>query len=85
MKPGRRTKAICALALVLAWIEPRAARAQFKFDPANYTAMADAGSGASIPPGTRITLGNWQQYRRFMPMGFVAAYSQRYGFKIGDH
>ena len=72
------------LALVLAWMGPGAAHAQFKFDRANYTSLADASSGATIPAGTRITLRNWQQYRTFMPMGFVAAYSQRYGFKIGD-
>lgn len=75
---------VCALVLVLAWMAPGAVHAQYKFDPANYTSLADAGSAATIPAGTRITLRNWQQYRTFMPMGFVAGYSQRYGFKIGD-
>jgi hypothetical protein len=72
------------LALASAWVLPGLAHAQFRFDPANYTALADAASAETIPPGTRITLRNWQQYRKFMPVAFVAAYSQRYGFKLGD-
>src|SRR5579864_1111360 len=72
---------ICALIFVLTL--PRLAYAQFTFDPANYTGLADGASAETIPPGTQITWRNWRSYRKFMPMAFVAAYSQRYGFKIG--
>lgn len=73
---------ICMMAVM--WMLPGLADAQFMFNPVNYTAMADAGSPATIPVGTQITLRNWQKYRKFMPMAFVAAYSQRYDFKIGN-
>ncbi|HEV3115134.1 MAG TPA: DUF1329 domain-containing protein [Candidatus Binataceae bacterium] len=82
MRLGPRRALICALAL--AWMLPGLAHAQFVFDPVNYTTLADADATDTIPVGTRITLQNWQQYRKFMPMALVAAYSQRYGFKIGD-
>jgi Protein of unknown function (DUF1329) len=77
-----RWKAI-VYALILAWTLPVAAQAQFMFDPANYTGLTDASSAETITPGTQITSRNWWKYRNFMPMAFVAAYSQRYGFKIG--
>jgi hypothetical protein len=80
MRPGAWTALLCALA----WVFAASAHAQFRFDPANYTAMAEAASAETIPVGTRITAHNWQQYRKFMPMSFVAAYSGRYAFKIGD-
>ena len=46
--------------------------------------MADASSSASIPPGTTITLQNWQQYKQFMPAALLAGYGQQYGWKIGS-
>jgi hypothetical protein len=80
-----RIAAWTALAcMVIQMLAPSLPAAQITFDAANYTSMADAASGASIPAGTRITSHNWQQFRRFMPMSFVAAYSGRYGFAIGD-
>jgi Protein of unknown function (DUF1329) len=80
MKPGLSGALICALAL--ASMVPVSAHAQFRFDPANYTGLVDASSAETVPVGTAITVRNWRQF--FMPMAFVAAYSQRYGFKIGD-
>src|SRR5215470_18022539 len=44
------------------------AAAQITYDVANYKALADADSADTIPPGTKITLQNWQQYKKFMPM-----------------
>ncbi len=82
MRLGLCRALICALAV--AWMRPASAHAQFRFDPANYTGLVDASSAETVPVGTRITVRNWQQYRNFMPMAFVAAYSQRFGFKIGD-
>jgi len=82
MNLGRWIGFVCAP--IFLWMLPVPAYAQFTFDPANYTEMADAASAETIAPGTQITLLNWQQYRKFMPMGFVAAYSQRYGFRIGS-
>ena len=71
--------------LPLAVLLPGLAHAQFVFNPENYTSLAAADTPAAIRVGSRITLQNWQQYRSFMPMALVAAYSQRYAFKIGDN
>ncbi len=52
------------------------------FDPNNYKQMVDADSAATIPPGTKITLANWQQYKQFLPMGLQAAFSGAYTFHV---
>jgi hypothetical protein len=74
-------EAICALMVIGATSGP--ARAQIKFDAAAYQGLADASSSDSIPVGTQITVANWQQYKKFMPMSMVAGYSQQYGWKVG--
>jgi len=71
---------LCALLLVLGLAA--AAQAQIKWDPANYDAMASADSSDTIAPGTRITLQNWQQYKKFMPVGVQAMFSGAYPFRI---
>ncbi len=71
--------AVCALVLALA---AGVARAQ-TFDPANYAALAAADSSDTIAPDTKITLQNWQQYKKFLPIGVQAMFSQRYLWKIG--
>jgi hypothetical protein len=57
-----------------------AARAEQIFNEAIYTSMA--GPTESIPAGTKITIQNWQQYRRFMSMGLQAIMSQQYFWKV---
>ncbi len=54
----------------------------FNFDPNNYKQMTDADSAATIPPGTRIKLANWQQYKQFMTVGLQAAFSGGYAFHV---
>lgn len=41
-----------------------------------------AGGSAGIPPGTRITMANWQQYQQYMSEGLVALFSAKYKFKL---
>ncbi len=41
-----------------------------------------AEEGGRIPPGTVITMQNWQQYRNFMPDGMVAFFEGNYFFKF---
>jgi hypothetical protein len=53
------------------------------YDVANYQALADADSPETIPPGTRITLQNWQQYKKFMPIWVQAAFSGAYKWHVG--
>ena len=38
----------------------------------------------SIPPGTKITMQNWQQYKAFMPDGMIALFSGQYAWKMPD-
>jgi Protein of unknown function (DUF1329) len=39
-------------------------------------------SADSIPPGTIITIQNWQNYRRFMPEGMAAMFEGKYFWKM---
>src|SRR5579871_943428 len=59
-----------------------AAAAQFNYSDQAYRSLA--GVNESIPPGTKITTQNWQQYRRFLPIGLQALYSGQYFWKIGS-
>src|SRR5580692_5519022 len=60
------------------------AAAQLVYDVANYKALADAGSTDTIPPGRKITLDNWQKYKKFMPVWMQAAYSGQYKWHVGE-
>jgi Protein of unknown function (DUF1329) len=57
--------------------------AQLTYDVANYKALADADSNDTIPVGTKITVHNWQQYKRFMQMWMQAAFSGQYKWHVG--
>jgi hypothetical protein len=59
------------------------ASVQLTYDVANYKALADADSPGTIPPGTTITVQNWQKYRKFMQMWKQAAYSGQYKWHVG--
>ena len=74
--------ALCGLLLAIGIAG--AAQTPINYDPANYAAMVSADSSDTIPPGTRITLQNWQQYKKFIPIGLQAMFSQSYPFKVGS-
>ncbi len=61
-----------------------AAQTRIPFDPKSYTELAPAGSADTIAPGTRITLQNWQQYKRFMSVGLQVLYSGKYLWHVGS-
>ena len=71
------------MAIVVSWALAASASAQINFDAQDYAALAAADSHATIAPGTRITLANWTQYRRFMPIGMQALFNGKYTWKIG--
>jgi hypothetical protein len=71
-------------AILLALTLASVTNAQISYSDSLYTSMAEAGSSATIRPGTRITLQNWQQYKQFMPASMQAGFSQQYGWKIGS-
>jgi hypothetical protein len=52
------------------------------FDAADYQGLAEATSSATIPPGTKITAGNWQQYKQFIPVSLQWLYSGKYPWKV---
>ncbi len=60
------------------------AGAQLTYDAANYKALADAGSSDTIAPGTKITLQNWRQYKKFMQVWMQAAYEGKYKWHVGS-
>ncbi len=79
---SRLSYALCALLLTVGIAA--SAQAQIAYDKANYDALASADSTDTIPPGTRITLQNWQSYKKFMPIGIQAMFSQAYPFRVGS-
>jgi hypothetical protein len=68
---------------VVCSINPLWAHAQ-QFDVNSYKALVDADSPATVPPGTRITVHNWQKYRNFFGIGEQVLYSGKYQFHVGD-
>jgi hypothetical protein len=61
----------------------QAVSAEMMFDPQHYRDLVDASSSQTIPPGTKITLQNWRQYKNFMPIWLQAAFSGDYHWHIG--
>jgi Protein of unknown function (DUF1329) len=59
------------------------AAAQATYDVASYQALADADSNDTIPPGTKITVQNWQKYKKFMQIWMQQAFSGHYKWHIG--
>ncbi len=53
------------------------------YNPKLIDEMAPANSQETIPPGTKITAANWQQYRKFMTISMQAFFSNRYFWKMG--
>lgn len=60
----------------------QAVNAQTVYNEDDYNQLADADSPETIAPGTKITLQNWQQYRKFIPVGLQAGFSGRYSIHV---
>jgi len=60
-------KSFCSIALAMVLASGTAAMAQ-QFDRKAYDELVDANSADTIAPGTKITVRNWTQYKRFMPI-----------------
>src|SRR5579863_7493137 len=45
-------------------------------------AASAAASADTIPPGTQITMQNWQNYQQFMPDGMVSLFQGKYYWKM---
>ncbi len=81
--PGSRLCLFSLFHMMLVVLVAGIARGQIVYDAGAYRQLADAAGGQTLPVGTRITLRNWQNYRRFLPVGMQAAYSGKYRFRIG--
>lgn len=69
----------CALTMMVCSVH-----AEMLFDESHYKALADDTSPDTIPIGTKITLQNWQQYKKFMPVWLQSLYSGEYHWQIGS-
>ncbi len=54
----------------------------FAWDESNYNQLVPADSSESIAPGTHITMQNWQQYKKFMPVGLWVLWSGSQFWKL---
>lgn len=72
-----------AAAVCMLFSQSASAQELPRLDPSSYAALADVDSSATIPPGTRITLENWQRYKSFLPLGLQELYSQKLFWKVG--
>ncbi len=54
------------------------------FDDKPFLELNSADSSDAPPLGTKITSANWQQYRKFLPLGVQAFLSGRYFWQIGS-
>jgi hypothetical protein len=72
-------------AVLLAMAVCETARAQvqpFSWDESNYHQLAPADSSETVAPGTHITMQNWQQYKKFMPVGLWVLWSGQQFWKL---
>jgi hypothetical protein len=44
--------------------------------------LADTANQGTIPPGTEITMTNWEQYQQFMPVGMIDLFRGKYFWKM---
>jgi hypothetical protein len=74
-----KARLMLLIALILVGYNVQPAQA---FNAADYQGLADATSSATIPPGTTITVENWQQYKQFIPVGLQWLYGGKYYWKV---
>src|SRR5579859_1937488 len=71
-------RVLFAIAITLLAAMPLSANA------ADQPAVAADAAVATIPPGTVITMANWQQYKDFMPDGMIGLFAGKYFWKMPD-
>jgi hypothetical protein len=80
MKP---TKIIVMAVAALIWLCcSGVARAQLSWSQQSYDSLISADSSTTIPPGTRITAENWQQYKDFMPVGMQQLWAGKFFWRL---
>jgi len=76
-----RNLAALALAFLIA-VPHQFARAGAGNNVADSGGRLGAATADSVPPGTVITIQNWQNYRQFMPDGMAAMFEGKYYWKM---
>jgi Protein of unknown function (DUF1329) len=70
-------------ALLTGWVSSAMAQVeQVPWDSKNYDQLISADSSETIPPGTTITMQNWQQYKKFMPFGLWVLWEGQQFYKL---
>jgi Protein of unknown function (DUF1329) len=79
----KSTTALLLAAVVLVWVGcPGLATAQVGWSEQGYDNLVPANSSKTIPPGTIITAGNWQQYKDFMPVGLQQLWAGQFFWRL---
>jgi hypothetical protein len=77
----RLTCLACALGMVLQTVAWAQERELPKYDDSLYNTLAPADTKDTIPPGTKITMQNWQKYQQFLPIGMRLMLEGKSAFK----
>jgi hypothetical protein len=80
----RRAFAVtCAIVLILQYLNITHAQSlAWSFNPEAYQALVDTDSPQTIPPNSRISSNNWEQYKNFLPIGLQALFSRSYQWRV---
>src|SRR5690348_13025015 len=55
---------------------------QIPWDQKSYDQLAPADTSETIAPGTHINMQNWQQYKKFMPVGLWVLFGGNQHWKL---
>ncbi|HEV3110091.1 MAG TPA: DUF1329 domain-containing protein [Candidatus Binataceae bacterium] len=80
---GKLQRIAIVMAITCLFMGRAAVATELRWDPGVYQSLAPADSSETIEPGTKITLQNWQPYKRFLSYGTQVLYSGRYLWRVG--
>jgi hypothetical protein len=80
------SKRVLLIVAALVWASwSGAAAAPIDWSQQGYENLTSADSPSTIPPGTKITAQNWQQYKNFMPLGMQALWSGQTFWRLPEN
>src|SRR4029077_11511292 len=81
---GVSTIVMLAVGLICFLLVGVGAQAQIVYKENNYKQLLDADSPDTIPPGIKITVQHWEQFKKFIPVGLQAAFGGNYSIHVGS-
>jgi len=69
-------------ALLGAWFSAAMAGPPVPWDESKYAQLASSDSPDTIAPGTKINMQNWQQYKKFLPVGLWTLFEGQQFYKV---